>query len=214
VAGGPARRTPAGGGGIALPDALRGTVRPGGGGIGLPDALRGGRGGRVADGAEPIGGPWRGWVVGRAGADAAAAAAAASRSIDGAIGRGAAAGRSTGGVLEVTVVPRCDETILDAGDGRGGAVAVASGAGVLVTGALCTGVGGGGVTAGFSAAEREEVGSGGETARRSPSESALRRTRSACASSIDEEWLFTPMPRDKERSRASLLVSPSSLASS
>jgi hypothetical protein len=57
VAGGPERRTPAGGGGIGFPDELRGTVRPGGGGMGLPDALSGGRGGRVADGAEPIGGP-------------------------------------------------------------------------------------------------------------------------------------------------------------
>jgi hypothetical protein len=50
--------------------------------------------------------------------------------------------------------------------------------------------------------------------RRSPSASALRRTRSAWASSIDDEWLFTPIPSDRQRSSASLFVSPSSRASS
>jgi hypothetical protein len=58
------------------------------------------------------------------------------------------------------------------------------------------------------------VGSSGETARRSPSLSALRRTRSAWASSIEDEWLFTPMPNATQRSRASLFVRPSSRASS
>ncbi len=37
---------------------------------------------------------------------------------------------------------------------------------------------------------------------------------SACASSIDDEWLFTPIPRSMHMSRASLLVSPNSRASS
>jgi hypothetical protein len=58
------------------------------------------------------------------------------------------------------------------------------------------------------------AGSSGETARRSPSLSALRRTRSAWASSIEDEWLLTPMPNAKQRSRASLFVRPSSRASS
>ena len=58
------------------------------------------------------------------------------------------------------------------------------------------------------------AGSSGWTGRRNPSASALRRTRSACASSIDDEWLFTPMPRDRASSSPSLLVRPSSLASS
>jgi hypothetical protein len=58
------------------------------------------------------------------------------------------------------------------------------------------------------------AGSSGWTGRLSPSASALRRTRSAWASSIDEEWLLTPIPRDSARSRPSLLVRPSSLASS
>jgi hypothetical protein len=58
------------------------------------------------------------------------------------------------------------------------------------------------------------AGSSGTTGRRRPSASALRRTRSAWASSIEDEWLFTPIPNDKARSSASLLVRPSSLASS
>ncbi len=57
-------------------------------------------------------------------------------------------------------------------------------------------------------------GSGGATSRRRPSASALRRTRSACASSIEDEWLLTPIPRAMQRSNASLFVSPSSRASS
>jgi hypothetical protein len=58
------------------------------------------------------------------------------------------------------------------------------------------------------------AGSSGCTGRRSPSASAFRRTRSACASSMEDEWLLTPIPRDKASSRPSLLVRPSSLASS
>jgi hypothetical protein len=58
------------------------------------------------------------------------------------------------------------------------------------------------------------TGSSGWTGRRSPSASALRRTRSALASSIDEEWLLTPIPSERARSSPSLLVSPSSRASS
>jgi hypothetical protein len=58
------------------------------------------------------------------------------------------------------------------------------------------------------------AGSSGCTSRMRPSRSALRRTRSACASSMPEEWLLTPMPKDRDKSSASLLVMPSSLASS
>jgi hypothetical protein len=56
--------------------------------------------------------------------------------------------------------------------------------------------------------------SSGWTSRRSPSRSALRRTRSACWSSMLEEWLLTPIPNAMQRSSASLLVSPSSRPSS
>jgi hypothetical protein len=48
----------------------------------------------------------------------------------------------------------------------------------------------------------------------SPSRSALRRSRSACASTMLEEWLLTPMPRASQRSRTALFERPSSLASS
>ncbi len=60
----------------------------------------------------------------------------------------------------------------------------------------------------------DAAGSSGWTGRRRPSVSAFRRTRSAWASSIEDEWLLTPMPRDRASSRPSLLVRPSSLASS
>ena len=56
--------------------------------------------------------------------------------------------------------------------------------------------------------------SSGCSARTSPSRVARRRTRSACASSMPEECVLTPMPRSFERSRVSLFVIPSSLASS
>ena len=58
------------------------------------------------------------------------------------------------------------------------------------------------------------AGSSGWTGRRRPSASALRRTRSAWASSMEEEWLLTPIPRERASSSPSLLVRPSSLASS
>jgi hypothetical protein len=57
-------------------------------------------------------------------------------------------------------------------------------------------------------------GSSGWTSRLRPSASALRRTRSACASSIDDEWLLTPMPKSTARSTVSLFVRPSSRANS
>jgi hypothetical protein len=198
----PGRRGPPGGGGIGLPDALSG--RPGGGGIGLPDELSGGRGGRVAPGPGPgpAGGPVRVGCAARVGATvpvvAAAALAAASRSIDGVAVRGGTGAATSGAtVLVDAAAVRCEEmTLVTAGGRAAGCTICGSGAGAVARGA---------------------DGSSwwsGETGRRSPSASALRRTRSAWASSIDEEWLFTPMPREMERSRASLLVRPSSLASS
>jgi len=57
-------------------------------------------------------------------------------------------------------------------------------------------------------------GSSGWTSRRNPSASAFLRTRSACASSIEEEWLLTPIPRSTAKSTVSLFVRPSSRASS
>jgi hypothetical protein len=79
-----------------------------------------------------------------------------------------------------------------------------------VAGAVVILRGGGPETAGGSGS----AGSSGATGRLRPSASAFLRTRSACASSIEDEWLFTPIPRAMQRSNASLFVSPSSLASS
>jgi hypothetical protein len=56
--------------------------------------------------------------------------------------------------------------------------------------------------------------SSGWASRFRPSRSALRRTRSACASSIEDDTLRTSMPISFDRSSASLFVIPSSLASS
>jgi len=50
--------------------------------------------------------------------------------------------------------------------------------------------------------------------RLSPSRSALRRRRSAWASTMLDEWLLTPMPSSAQRSRISLFESPSSRANS
>jgi hypothetical protein len=58
------------------------------------------------------------------------------------------------------------------------------------------------------------LGSSGCSARTSPSRSARRRTRSACASSMPEECVLTPIPSARERSSVSLFVIPSSFASS
>ena len=57
-------------------------------------------------------------------------------------------------------------------------------------------------------------GSSGCSSRVRPSRLARRRTRSACASSMPEECVLTPIPNARERSRVSLFVIPSSLASS
>ena len=57
-------------------------------------------------------------------------------------------------------------------------------------------------------------GSGGCSSRTRPSRSALRRTRSAWASTTLDECDLTPIPSDSQRSSVSLLVSPSSRASS
>jgi len=58
------------------------------------------------------------------------------------------------------------------------------------------------------------VGSSGCTTRRSPSASARRRMRSACASSMDAEGLDAPMPNFCASPSNSLLVRPSSFESS
>ncbi len=65
---------------------------------------------------------------------------------------------------------------------------------------------------GVSGSSISTTGGGGGLSR--PSRSALRRTRSAWASTMLEEWDLTPMLSAKQSSSVSWLVSPSSLASS
>ena len=65
---------------------------------------------------------------------------------------------------------------------------------------------------GSSISSISTTGGGGGLSR--PSRSALRRTRSAWASTMLEEWDLTPMLSAKQSSSVSWLVSPSSLASS
>ena len=79
--------------------------------------------------------------------------------------------------------------------GAGGAGGAGSGSGCGASGSSISTTGGGG---GFN----------------SPSRSALRRTRSAWASTMLEEWDLTPMLSATQSSSVSWLVSPSSLASS
>jgi len=103
----------------------------------------------------------------------------------------------------------------EAGAGAG-AGASSTGAGGAAGGISATGVGGASPAAAAFLVDflTALAGSSGWTSRMRPSRSALRRTRSACASSMLEECVFTPIPSDSQRSSVSLFVIPSSLASS
>jgi hypothetical protein len=215
-----------GGGGINRPLGPTG-ARVGGGGIGRPDGLSGGRRGRVdGAGADVVGGVVRGagggagaaggagdagWATGAD--DAAGAAGAGAVGADGGAGAGGAGDGAVGGRTGagLTGVPRLltsrGRVVASAAGDPGSAGAVAA---LFVTTVFAVFLAGAFVACGVSVA----TGSSDCTGRRSPSASALRRTRSAWASSIDDEWLFTPMPSERHRSSASLLVSPSSRPSS
>ena len=154
-----------------------------------------------------------------AGADVGAAAGAAGIGADEAREGAGAAGCSEAGRLVISLVP---ERLIGGVDGAsvpapaGLPASVAGSATVLGAGSAVppTAPAGAGffapavfVAAAFLAGG---AGSSGCTGRRRPSRSAFRRARSAWASSMDDEWLFTPIPRDRQRSSASLLVRPSS----
>ena len=172
---------------------------------------RGGRGGFL----DPLDTTVRGGVAGAGGATGAGATGAVGASAAGANGAaGSGAAGSAGAV--------------DAGGADGAAVAGA--AAVLAAGARGASGAGAGAEPGAGASDAPAgaglvapflvaafftgLGSSGDVARTSPSRSALRRTRSAWGSTTLDEWLFTPMPSASQRSRHSLLVSPSSRASS
>jgi len=151
--------------------------------------------------------------LGGAGAEGAAGPAAAGAATSGpsAVGAGpAAAGGGAAAAGRAGSPPGSDRG--RDGVAREGRAPASSGAGAGArappldrTGAARWGAG---------AARSGAGASSGATARRKPSRSALRRARSAWASSMLEEWLLTPIPRDSQRSSASLLVTPSSRASS
>ena len=171
--------------------------------MGLPVSLSGGRvgAGRRPGSAGLGAGAGRGAAVG-AGAvpsdeDADVAGADEAAASVGGVGR-AGAGLGATGRDELTrrFGAASDVSAGVAGTSAVGSAGVGSGALVLLVALV-----------GFE-------GSSGWTSRRRPSASAFRRTRSAWASSIDDEWLLTPIPRPTARSTVSLFVRPSSRASS
>ena len=178
--------------------------------------------GAAAGGAAAAAGATGGAGAGRgAGAGAGGAGGAARGGAGGAGGGvGASAGRAggRGGAVEpLEVSTRRTGGVATGGDaGAAGASETgASGTGAGAAGAAGASASGVALAAAFLAvAFLGFSGSGGCSSRMRPSRSALRRTRSACGSSMLEECVLTAMPRFTHRSRVSLLVRPSSFASS
>ena len=219
---GKGRRAP-GGGGMGRPVALMG--RPGGGGIGRPVALMGGR----VDGEPPS--PFPSPTVRCVGRIVTGPSGDAVR---------VGAGLGTTTLLRTTLGAAASATTGGAGGLALGATALALAAGTGASTALATLVtrvtrapGSDGTSTlgeltgaaalvapvAFTAlaalvALVALAATSGCTSRRSPSASARRRIRSACASSIEAEGLDAPMPSFWARPSNSLLVRPSSLESS
>ena len=205
------RRAP-GGGGIGRPVALIG--RPGGGGIGRPVELIGGRCGCCVP---SVGSALDGRCVGRI--------------VTGPSGETVRVGAAFGAAARLRTTFGASSASVSAGAGATGATS-ASTSTALVTrnfGAgfsLAPSLGAGSTTASVAFVAFVALvafvafvaftafGSSGTTSRRRPSASALRRMRSACASSIEAEGLVAPIPSFWARPSNSLLVSPSSLESS
>jgi hypothetical protein len=218
-----------GGGGMGLPDTevggvagVAGASGRGGADGGAADATgaaggalgagagAGGRAGATGAGGETI--PVRGRVPplrtpGRAGAEPLERTAGGALGAGAAAAGGCAAGADSAGA-GATGAAAAGAAGVGAGVGVGAGATSGAGAGVAT--GLATGLGAG---AGAGSALGSGAGSGSGS-RMSPSRSALRRTRSAWASSMLDECVFTAMPRSMLRSRVSLLERPSSLASS
>lgn len=224
------RGGPPGGGGIGFPPGPR--MKPGGGGTGRPPGI----GGRCAAGAAGVGeatgaGALGGWTAGvatlggrgAAGVGATGACAPGARGADGADG-GAGVGEAAGagGGVAGALGGRAGARVAARGAGDGWALSGPGSPAEVPTGPSMTfapvdspSCGAAAfLAAAFLAAALGVSGSSGWTSRRIPSASALRRTRSAWASTMPDEWLLTPIPSASHRSRVSLLVSPSSRASS
>ena len=200
------RRAP-GGGGIGRPVALSG--RPGGGGIGRPVALSGGRIGAPPSPPSPVGRCVGRIVVGPSGdtvlVGTGFGAAARLRTTFGPAGSTGADGTSTLTSAGFASTPG----VSPAGAGAGALGAFAT----LVARTDATGAASLATSAAFASFSGLAAGSG-STTRRSPSASARRRMRSACASSMDADGLEAPMPSFWASASNSLLVSPSSFESS
>ncbi len=200
------------GAGVGADAAGRVGAEAGGRGPGATASEAGAAGGRVVEV-----GAWAGGVAAGAVGEAAAGATAVTATGAGAAGSGVA---TTGGAsatgagavgvatapLEVATAPLVAAPLVTALDGA------------ALDGAATSGAGDADSTAAASAdaffLPLTTTGSSGWTSRIRPSRSARRRARSAWASSMPDEWLFTPMPKTAARSSISLLVSPSSRASS
>ena len=197
------RRTP-GGGGMGRPVELMG--RPGGGGMGRPVELSGGRFDPSPSAAPPR---WVGRiVVGPSGEAVRIGAGLGGTTRDrttlaagGATtsGVGAAAAGATVSVAPFIGATGATARVTRTGASRGGGAGASGAADFVVLVA----------TAAFSA-----LSASAGTARRSPSASARRRMRSACASSMDADGLDAPIPSFWASASNSLLVRPSSLESS
>lgn len=107
----------------------------------------------------------------------------------------------------------CTASRLDS-SGFGGAAATSGDAWAAAGLTGLTGSTGAGSTSGSGAGGSSISTTGGGGGFSRPSRSALRRTRSAWASTMLDEWDLTPILSAKQSSSVSWLVSPSSLASS
>ena len=195
-------------------------------------------GGRSTGGRSTGGEPGGGRSGGRGGAAGAAAAGrgacregAASSGSDAGVGGadGADAGGADAGAADAGAWGAARAAALRRGGGDS-AGAVPTGrvagrvgprpAGRAVGGACCSRMGRPGLPprdatpAAGADCSRSLDSSGGGSSPISPSRFALRRTRSACASSMLDECVFTPMPNCSQRSSTALSDIRSSLASS
>ena len=169
--------------------------------------------GRAAGGTSTGAGAGRGgiWAPRARTPGRSAGGAGAGGGASGAAGSGAGAGASAAGGSS-TAAGAGSSGASAAGAGASGAAAAGtSGSGVAsVAGSGASALGAAFLAGAFLAGD----GSSGCSSRTKPSRSALRRTRSAWASSMLDECVLTPMPRSSARSRVSLFVRPSSFASS
>ena len=126
------------------------------------------------------------------------------------------AGRMVGGGGGIGLAPADDTTLAGGGVVGAGLVAEPFSEAASSEGAPSFFLGGAFLleTTGSDPVSSADGASAWDGSRMSPSRSAFRRTRSACASTMLEEWLLTPIPRSTQRSMTSLLARPNSLASS